>query len=864
MSTNDSPSIQAERRARPVRLGLLVDPRSGDSVLRAVETATAVWGGRYCPMIPVFRTAPSAWLKNRSTRRRPSAREIAQGYLRLFEPDYLVETVPGLGGALHFPKERVLSLNKVLEPGKGVRHGVDAAELYGALYAKEYRFLRRDSQPVMLPRLIDRGLELMSAAWFGAFPKDPAFAYMETAYLRALGAQKTELEFAGAYGSVAAWGGTPLLVGASELEVSRRSYGPELTLLIVDPKRPADVLDFWNLRALGWRVLPLPIGWEEAADRGVRQVIDHIARMSANPAIYGAGLMPAQSLPKARFETVVARFASSQARPHWHPRIWDDWGRHADHVGRPEIRAGETRGEVFLGDRHKMIELPVPDIARHFERAYGDPTPTWATAIVLKSYTPSDLATAFPDDLRDLSQLFRAPMGLVGLSREGIILETPAGRAFDLLEFPIGSEVFASWAKQHGFDYTESGAGRLLRQIIRGLGGLWGASLVRYVALLDALNKLAHREWEEERPAQEGDSKPRTKVRSGTISYERLLGVLGPLHARDEAPPTTPAERETQKRRQERWIRNHIDALVRKDVLRIGVLLQCPHCQQRTWYPLDGLKASLECERCLQHYPFPVGAPREGAWHYRPAGPFAVETYAQGAYGVLLALRYIITMEHPDGASWSTSFELKRGNDEPLEVDFGVFIRPDRMGGGETRLILGECKSGDCKFGPKDYKRARKLLKAFPGAAFFFCTTRAELTPAEKKAIGRIARSGRKEIIPDRPINPVVVLTRTELEATFPAPMCWKGHPRFTPEIEGRVNLRDDLDTLADATQQLHLDLPSIQTERREHFERQRAAIAARSAASPKPAEPVRQEAPSVEAVVPTVVPTAPSPADAG
>src|SRR6266498_3763217 len=126
MSTNDSPSIQAERRARPVRLGLLVDPRSGDSVLRAVETATAVWGGRYCPMIPVFRTAPSAWLKNRSTRRRPSAREIAQGYLRLFEPDYLVETVPGLGGALHFPKERVLSLNKVLEPGKGVRHGVDA------------------------------------------------------------------------------------------------------------------------------------------------------------------------------------------------------------------------------------------------------------------------------------------------------------------------------------------------------------------------------------------------------------------------------------------------------------------------------------------------------------------------------------------------------------------------------------------------------------------------------------------------------------------------------------------------------------------------------------------------------------------
>ena len=120
--TDTPPAISVDRRARPLRLGFLVDPRSRDSVCSAIEVATALWGGRYCPLIPVFRTAPSAWLKTRSTRKPPSATQIADGYVRLFEPDYLVETVPGLAGKLAFPSQRVRSLEKILVPGKGVAH----------------------------------------------------------------------------------------------------------------------------------------------------------------------------------------------------------------------------------------------------------------------------------------------------------------------------------------------------------------------------------------------------------------------------------------------------------------------------------------------------------------------------------------------------------------------------------------------------------------------------------------------------------------------------------------------------------------------------------------------------------------------
>src|SRR5207245_2207404 len=74
--------------------------------------------------------------------------------------------------------------------------------------------------------------------------------------------------------------------------------------------------------------------------------------------------------------------------------------------------------------------------------------------------------------------------------------------------------------------------------------------------------------------------------------------------------------------------------------------------------------------------------------------------------------------------------------------------------------------------------------------------------------------------------NPVIVLTRWELEGTFPPPMCWRGHPRLTPVIEGTMSVRHDLLGLAEATQQLHLDMPSISVERHERLERRRAVKA--------------------------------------
>ena len=827
-SADDATSITIDRRARPLRFGFVVDARSGESVRKGIEAATALWGGAYCPLIPMFRTAPSEWLKFRSTKRRPSPAAIGDGYIQLFRPDYLVETIPGLAAHLAFPSGRVLELGTLFDAQRGLSHGVGATDIYRALYAKEYRFVHRDQQPFVLPRLNEPALALLSAAWFGSFSNDANGASIEAAYLQEFGAERVDVGSATAYEPR---GGTPLRAGRQGLDVSPRGYIPGAALLVLDPRRPQDVVDYWNLRALGWGVLPLPLGWVQTAEAGIRALIERAAdRDAVQDRVH---LVGAQSVSREALLEAVKPFQGPKVVIGLHPRLWDTWGRGADHVARPVIGAGELRGDVELRerDRYKIFYYVVPDLLRHVDTHPNRLPPSWATVVNLRSFASFENGTAFPPTLQNLPSLFRAVSDL-WLSDEGIVAETSLHHTSELWEFPRGLDIFAAWAKEAGFEYTVSAPGRLLAQMVKRLGGLGGAGTIRHVPLLETLNKMAHQALV---AAEDKDAPTRSKARGGTISANDLRTVLRPAHLQEIPIGASKEERATIQQRQERIIGYHISHLVEQDVLRVGVRLECPHCGQWTWYGLQGLAPTLECERCLQAYEFPAGSPTDAEWHYRPVGPFAVEHYAHGAYAVILALRFLLQLDHHDAVSWSPSFELTKGG-AALEADFGAFVRPEGWVRPPTTLLLGECKCGERRFDHRDFRRARELLKAFPTAALVFATTRRELTPSEKTGLKRIVRGERDAALSGRPSSPVLVLTEWELSSGYPAPLCWKDHPRLTTELKGRMDVRGSVTGLADATQQLHLDLQSIDAEVRERLERalqKRAALAATNAPQP-------------------------------
>ena len=45
--------------------------------------------------------------------------------------------------------------------------------------------------------------------------------------------------------------------------------------------------------------------------------------------------------------------------------------------------------------------------------------------------------------------------------------------------------------------------------------------------------------------------------------------------------------------------------------------LQCPRCEESTWYGISELDLTLTCGRCLRQFPFPEARPPKNACAYR-------------------------------------------------------------------------------------------------------------------------------------------------------------------------------------------------------------------------------------------------------
>jgi hypothetical protein len=129
--------------------------------------------------------------------------------------------------------------------------------------------------------------------------------------------------------------------------------------------------------------------------------------------------------------------------------------------------------------------------------------------------------------------------------------------------------------------------------------------------------------------------------------------------------------------------------------------------------------------------------------------------------------------------------------------------------------IFGECKTFG-QFQNKDFERMRNIAKSFPGAILALCTLRKDLTPVEVQEITKIAKAGRKQWKSERPINPVLILTGNELMNMFGPPSCWRD--KHGSKFDRVFSLLE----VADATQQIYLNLPSWKEEWFKKFDEKR------------------------------------------
>ncbi len=254
---------------------------------------------------------------------------------------------------------------------------------------------------------------------------------------------------------------------------------------------------------------------------------------------------------------------------------------------------------------------------------------------------------------------------------------------------------------------------------------------------------------------------------------------------------------------------NFFNALINTGVLTVGLTLHCSECSHSSWPPRNFLGPSVTCPRCLGSIAFPSSLPpRRVDWAYKVGGPFAAEHFAHGAYCVASTLHFLVKKVF-DESTWLPSFRLTNAEGKAVEVDFGMFARPNRFSYATSPfLIVGECKSFNY-FEAKDFAKARYMASLFPGAVLCFATFRETLTQGEIKALTRIVLRGRKSLRTGKHLNPVLILTAKELFSQFQ----WDRqlHEAYGDRSKHAeaVFLRRDIEELCSFLQQVHLGMGS-------------------------------------------------------
>jgi hypothetical protein len=160
------------------------------------------------------------------------------------------------------------------------------------------------------------------------------------------------------------------------------------------------------------------------------------------------------------------------------------------------------------------------------------------------------------------------------------------------------------------------------------------------------------------------------------------------------------------------------------------------------------------------------------------------------------------------------------------EVDLIAWRSDDRLGLENRRppqLIIGEAKSlGEGELITSgELAKLKSVAAKLPEALIVISILRDYFTPAEKRLLTKFVNWGRRVNAHGEPTNPIILLTSHELTMDHFLSETWKAvggaHARFA-DFEHTRTLLD----LADATQQIYLDLPAFHQSRREYWDKRR------------------------------------------
>lgn len=765
---------------RPIKLAFLVNPNDKNTILEAIQINTFLWGGIYNPLIPVYKRTPPGW---DVTSKRKSYKDVINGYIDTYDPDFIVNVsnlneinyIKGTRKVINSDDVYAKDKDKSLIP----RYGLSIIEVMNQFIEDELKFIRK--YPYKLITLKNRDkFSLFLKSVFGCLNDKINKIFLE--YYKEyypFDIKECGIDNFGEYLK----NEYQFLRRISEKyikHVRTRGAWRSDCVFILDAKSNLDIIDYWNLRAIGWRILPLPNQSTEDSElfKNISNFIDSNYYPINNQGIYNeTTILKSRSISQEEFkktlETLKSKLSENQQKPQyvvqsWYPRIWDDWAREKDNVEFCIIES-ETKS-IELPNKEDRINFNnlKPVFAKHYWRE----NPQFANEIELNVYsTENELyAKVIPEGNDRLIHAFNTYLfNEWRFSRNGIVFLSKHNKENINIKLPKAREIFIKWLEEKKYNPIISDSGRLVEQMIKYIGGTWDLTFL----------------------ANEPTIKLLIDLRNGkTLTEKKILQLLSRLHNDDK-------NNEMRKRT--------IETLCRLKIIQSGFEIKCPTCLQKSWYSLKDMNYNLNCPKCYENFQFYLSTHSDINLSFKSLGPFNFTEKNYGVLSELLTLRFFSnTLQYPS----TIIFGFKLTNE--IEIDLGILLQGSYMGDRNIKVLFAECKMFN-EFQKTDVKRLNIVASKFPGCILVFSTLKDKLTKREIKLLTPLVKKEHKNRQEFKPYNSVLILTGVELFSQhFEPPYCWKDLGGKYDDYYTGKKFFNDLDGLCKATQDIYLNLEPV------------------------------------------------------
>lgn len=720
-------SLSIRLRYRPIRIGWCVQRGDVDAFRRSLRRSFSLWGGRYNPLITIDDPDEARGLINlfRVDCLHPASdtdavKAFIEAQVHLPWPDYQRRFVMNRG---HVGKTSTFA--DLLAPTR-------------MLFQEHFKGNPQAEPLVVLHEWSDDDpLADMLLATFGALPpvEETAHDYrgLIQQHLRApvhrlAPDQPIEMLSIGQM-SLAAFSGADL-----QEHYAVQSYWRHAGFYMGDAANFDDLVGYWNLRAAGIPLLFYDPAYGARLDHLRDQWLDRIPR-SSNPARY-RGTAIWSRVERAPEELVT--FGEERTFCGVSPTLWNGLNVKAPIMmfGSENVLASVDHGEPPKIS-FALPNSPLKDDGGLSEQQFVVSVDPGIGLFGNERYT---LHLPFLPQLNEFYgrnaiahwNRARAEPGALGIVVGGSTHDLSI-RAIETRK--LFEQIFAAV----GIAASPSPAGLVCNRLIRQMGGVDGCRVFRIGGVRDLI---------ESYPPDESFT---TSAAKQTIRAE---GTDHPLSDYDNLY--------IEPRRHGSRLTNDgvLAHLLRKEVFRPGLKLDCPSCQLRFWRSLDDVRTNAQCEYC--GHVFHVGPQlRDRDWAYRRSGLFGRNDNQEGAIPVVLTLLQLHHMHDPTSFAMTTAVSLEpNGADiRKCESDFAFLVNRERDH--RVQLAIGECKTRK-PITQDDVQNLLRVARSFPTDRFDVFLIFTKLADFSDEELALIAAANEEFV------RRVVILTPRELDHWHP------------------------------------------------------------------------------------------------